>query len=744
MLDFLSVTHPEEVSSPFVKELERLLVQRGLSWRKLSGLVGYTPGWLSKIKNGVAPSADLARRCDEVLEAGGRLTSLASVRSIRPAQLPASTASFVGREPELRRISEALTAAGQPGTLRVVTIEGPPGVGKTALALRSAQDVSGRFADGHLYIDLNGHSSGVPVEPEQSLEEFLGALGVPAGEIPVGLAHKAALLRSVLSERRVLVVLDNASNFRQIEHLLPGASGCAVMVTSRNRLSGLSIRTDAVRVVLGPLTSGESSDLLRTVIGGDRATSEASALADLAQRCAYLPLALRIAADHVINHPGSSVSEMIEDLASEGQLEVLSVDDAVAVRKVFSWSYRTLDEATARMFRLVSLHPGASFSVAAAAATTNLTVLESQALVDALTRMHLVEQVGRDRYRLHDLLRFYGLERAADEDSAADRQAAVQRLTEWYLHTVASANESMTPFRVHVLKLEETAAEPLSFADPVAAMRWCDAELLNFVPVGRLAAEHGLQATVWQLPIALFDYLLLRKPWSVWVTTHEMAHAAAIALDDRHAAAWVQTNLAVACRWLRDYSRCEELYADALSVREEIGDLHGQAWILEGLAALAMDRGKVGFARSYAERGLEIFAALGDREGQAATLVALSEVHRSCAELGPALTAARQALRICEEMGDLYGQGRKLVKVADVHVALGEPIAALEYIDRSLAVRKRAGDQWGEADSLTRRGDILRELDRLDPARESWRTALSLYEDLQDPRAEDIRSRLLA
>lgn len=721
--------------------MERLLAVRGLSWRKLSALVGYTPGWLSKIKNGVQPSADLARRCDEVLEAGGQLVALASAQSVRPAQMRASTASFVGRAAELARVDQALAAPAEPGTLRAVTIEGPPGVGKTALALRAARDVASQFADGHLYVDLHGHSSGVPVEPAQALEEFLRALGVAAGEIPVGLAHRAALYRSVLSERHVLVVLDNAASFRQIEHLLPGASGCAVVVTSRNRLSGLSIRTDAARVVLGPLTSAESTDLLNTIIGADRASAEAPALASLAERCAYLPLALRIAADHVITHPDRSVSDLIEDLATDGQLEVLSADDAVAVRKVFSWSYRTLDPATARMFRLLSLHPGPDIGVPAAAALTGLSVGEARPLIDALVRAHLVEPVARGRYRLHDLLRSYGSERALEED--ADLVDAVRRLTDWYLHTAAAANESMTPFRVHVLKLEEPSITPLSFTDRLAAMRWCDTELLNFGPVSRLAAEHSLHATVWRLPIALFDYLLVRKPWGVWVTTHELGYAAAVSLEDSNAAAWVQTNLAVACRWLRSFTRCESLYAEAMAVREEIGDLHGQAWILEGLAALAMDRGQVERARAHATRALDIFATLGDREGQAAALVALSEVHLSCGDLTAALTAAEEALRMCEDMNDLYGQGRKLVKVADVHVALGSPAEALRYVDRSLAVRREVGDLWGEADSLTRQGDILHSLDRVTEARRSWQEALELYQELADPRAADLRARLV-
>ncbi|MBP2325218.1 tetratricopeptide (TPR) repeat protein/transcriptional regulator with XRE-family HTH domain [Kibdelosporangium banguiense] len=731
------------MTSAFSRELEHLLAQRDLSWRKLAKLTGYTPGWLSKVKNGAPPSADLARRCDEVLEADGELIALAAVRSLRPAQLPATTASFVGRAGELRALGEALGVDGDPGTLRVVTIEGPPGVGKTALALRLANDIAGRYPDGHLYIDLNGFAgNGIPVSPEQSLEEFLGALGVPADEIAGRLDRKAALFRSVLANRRVLVVLDNALNSKQVEHLLPGGAGCAVIVTSRNRLSGLAVRTNSVRVPLGPLSSVESASLISAVIGGDRAAGQAEALAELARQCAYLPLALRIAAERVNNQPDLPVSALAQELAAESQpLEMLSVDDTVAVMTVFSWSYRSLDEATARMFRLVSLHPGPHVCVAAAAASAGVGTAEANALLKTLAGMHLLDQVSRDRYRTHDLLRLYGLQCGQAEDTDADRLAAVSRLTDWYLHTAVNANETLAPFRLHVLELEPIAARvtPMVFDDPVKAFRWCDAELLNFVPVSRLAADHGLRGTVWRLAVALFDYLLLRKPWGVWTATHELAYDAA---DDRPAKGWIGTNLAVACRWLRDYDRCERLYTDAMAIRQETGDRHGQAWILEGLAAMAIDRGQMRRADSYAQEALRLFFQLGDVEGQAAALVAMSDVYRESVQLPEALATAEKALRMCEEIDDLYGQGRKLVKVADVYAALGDPAKALEYVEKSLVVRREAVDRWGEADSLTRRGDILNTMDDEDSATDSWNAALALYEQLEDPHAEDIRMRL--
>ncbi|ONI84174.1 hypothetical protein ALI144C_15980 [Actinosynnema sp. ALI-1.44] len=549
----------------FSHELDLVLTSRGLSWRRLAKLTGYTPGWLIKIKNGAPPSAELARRCDEVLEAGGTLIALTHAQPVRPAQLPAATASFVGRADELLKLDEALRDDGSEA-LRVVTIEGPPGTGKTALALRLANDVAARFPDGHLYIDLNGFSGdGVPVAPAQALEEFLGALEVPPDEIPARPEGKAALFRSVLAHRRVLVVLDNAVDSRQVQHLLPGGTGCAVVVTSRNRLSGLAVRTHATRVALGPLSSVDSVRLLTTMITGDRA-DDADALAELSRRCAHVPLALRIAAEHVNNRPGASLRDLAEDLAV--------VDDDSAVWTVFSWSYRGLDAATARMFRLVSLHPGTLVCVSAAAALTGETHQRAQALLKSLAGMHLVDQAGRDWYRLHDLLRLYGRECSRAEDSAEDRHTAVRRLTEWYLHSAVAANEALAPFRVHVLELPPSAVTTMTFDGPVAA-------------------------------------------------------------------------------------------------------------------------------------------------------------------------TARRALRMCEEIDDLYGQGRKLVTVADVHVALAEYDEALDCVDRSLVVRREVGDRWGEADSLTRRGDILRDAGDTRLGEKAWLAALALYEELADPRAADIRSRLM-
>ncbi|MFC0546826.1 ATP-binding protein [Kutzneria chonburiensis] len=390
----------EGAAALFGPELRRLRQQCGLSLRDLSKVIGFTPGYLSKVENGRPPSPELARACDETLSAGGALAALANAEaSVRPAQLPAGIRRFVGRCDQLR----SLDSAGA----RTVIIDGPPGTGKTMLALRWAHHVVDRFPDGQLYVDLRGYSAhGRPMEPGVALEEFLGALGVPANGIPAGSERSSALFRSLVADRKLLVVLDNAASAEQVRPLLPAAPGCVVVITSRERLSGIA----APRVTLGAMTPIDSVALIRSVIGDERADAEPDAVTDLAVRCGFLPLALRIAAERVVAQPHYLVRDLVEELDADGRLDVLSTFDSIAVRTVFDWSYRRLDADCARMFRLLGLHRGPHIDTGAAAALAGLPVPAVRVLLDRLAAVHLVQSLGRDRYELHDLLREYAAE----------------------------------------------------------------------------------------------------------------------------------------------------------------------------------------------------------------------------------------------------------------------------------------------------------------------------------------------
>ncbi|WP_116198579.1 tetratricopeptide repeat protein [Amycolatopsis circi] len=732
-------------SSAFSREVAKLLVRRGLSWRKLADLVGYTPSWLSKVKNGAPPSAELAQRCDEVLEASGRLIALAQAKPERPAHLPAVTAFFTGRTAQLRQLDDALAAPWRAGAPRVAAVDGSPGAGKTTLALRWAHDNTALFSGGQLYANLRGYSrDGSPATPFDVLEEFLLALGIPADQIPATADQRAALYRSLLSGSRVLVLLDNAAHLQQIEPLLPGSGTCAVLVTSRNRLLGLGVLTGAPHITVGPMSEQESCALLRNVIGAANEKDRPESLSQLASCCAYLPLALRIAAERVVTGLDHDVSAVAAHLRTDG-LDLLDLDETTAIRAVFSWSYRGLPDEPARMFRLLSLHPGRRLSTAAAAALAGRPEPEAHALIGTLVSAHLVEATGPGSYRMHDLLQLYAHECTTADDTAAERTEAVRRLVTWYLRTAVAAAEWIAPYRsaAHAVELAADDAGTAAFPDPHAAFQWCESELQNFAPVSRLALDCGLADHAWKLPVALYDYFVLRKPWTVWRSAYDIALLAAQSNGRRREEGWVRAHLALAHLWLREHERSFQLYERALDLALLVKDEHGQAWAEYGLACVACETGKHSCAREHAEHALALFQRLGEPDGQAAALAVLGDVQCRTGDNATALDTAKNALRLCEQLHNDHGRGRKLVKIADVYHAQGKPREALRYLELSLDVRRNLQDRWGEADIHLRRGDLLDELGQNDQARSEWRAARALYEMLEDPRAADAAARVL-
>ncbi|MGW4638173.1 tetratricopeptide repeat protein [Sphaerisporangium sp. NPDC004334] len=734
-------------SSLFVAELERLLAKRDLSWRGLAKLAGYHPSWLSKIKNGRTPSDEVARRCDEVLEAGGTLIALASVEAgPGPAQLPAPFAGFVGRVPQLRRMHEVL-AQDDPA---IVAIDGPPGAGKTTAALRLGHEINaqgeGLYPDGQLYVDLHGYSrKRMPAKPEDVLEEFLVALGVPTRDIPQGVEQRARIYRTVLATRRVLILLDNATSSEQVLPLIPNSSGCGVVVTSRRRLNGLAIQFGVERVGIGSMTAEESMAVLRTAVGEARTEAEAASLAALADLCGHLPLALRIAAERVAAHPHRPISELVEELtAKEQRLDGLATDDSVAVRTVFEWSYKDLCAAQAHVFRLLGLFEGSHFSVEAAAALAGVSTVRARHLLERLSGVHLVEAARCGRYRFHDLMRLYAVERQEAEESRMNCESAVRRLTDWYLHSSAAGGRALAPFRLNPLKLDppEPGCTPMSFNDDKAALRWFDIEAPNFMSVVSLAMEYGLYDAVWKIAVSLWDYLrLLRNPGQLWVGVTTLAQQAARMAQNPYAEGWVETSLADAYRWLGQNDRSQELFEHSLAIRRSIGDRHGEAWALAGSGFLAIDQGRLKEAFYYANQALSIFLKVGDRHGEASALFTIADAYHGWKQFDNALHTLQTSLNIFEDIGNRDGQGLTLVKIAEVHIACGSYQEALDCLDRSLEARRSAGSRWGEADGLARRGHLLQFLGERS-AQESWEAALVLYEEVNDPRAGHIRAHL--
>ncbi|MFD7660323.1 tetratricopeptide repeat protein, partial [Actinosynnema sp. NPDC059797] len=583
-----------------------------------------------------------------------------------------------------------------------------------------------------------------PADPREVLETFLLDLGVPPADIPATADRRAALLRTRLDRTRALLLLDNASDTQQVRPVLPGAPGCLVIVTSRRRLSGLAVREGARCLTVPSFTSDEAVDLLRETIGPERVNSELTAAHDIAGLCAHLPLAIRVAAERISAHPHVTLGELARELSAiDKRLDVLSQEDE-AVRAVFSWSYRALGNDAARLFRLLGLHPGDRFGADAVAALCGMGPHSVVPLLRQLASVHLIDEVGQDRFRQHDLLKAYSVELVRAEEAEDHRAAAVTRLVDWYLHTAYRANHALAPQR------RDPELEPPTDGVPSSpggftyeqALAWCEAELPNLVAVTRLAHQSGLYRQAWQLPVGLWNYLFLCKPWTAWITSHTTGLAAAEADGDVFGQAWVLNNLAHAHRERQEYDLAGRELERALALRREIGDETGQAWTLTGTGYLAAERGRRDEAVRLFGEAVTLFRGVEDRHGEAIASASLGEAMRRSGRDEEALHHLGRSLEIMRDTADRYGEGFALTKLGTTLHDLGRYQEALDQFDLALETRRQVGDRWGEAETLVSRGHALAALGHRQDARVSWHRALAILDELDDPRANDVRDHL--
>ncbi|MGH3899237.1 MAG: ATP-binding protein, partial [Pseudonocardiaceae bacterium] len=666
-----------------------------------------------------------------------------------PRQLPAAIPSLVGRAHELVTLTRILNESAERSVAMVISaIAGTAGVGKTALAVHWAYRVRDRFPDGQLYVNLRGYDHCPTMTPEQALDGFLRALDVPVRKIPAGVVEQAALYRSLLDGRRVLVILDNANTAEQVRPLLPGSPDCLTVVTSRSRLSGLVIRDGAHRVSLDPLPLAEAIVLLRQIIGAVRVDAELNAAADLARQCACLPLALRIAAERIAGHPYSTLADLTEELTNErNRLDMLVADDddTTAVRMVLSWSYQALPPETARMFRLLGLHVGPDISVPATAALAGITIVRARQLLDHLTGVHLLEETGRDRYRFHDLLRVYAAERADTEETNHERDNAVRRLLAWYLHTADAAGRVLTPqWRYVPLDPPEAGLLPLVFTTYHQALEWCEAERANLVAAIRHAAECGQHVIAWKLPAVLWDFFQLRRHWADWITTHETGLAATRYLHDRHGEAWIANNLGDGYRALGRFEEAIDHLQQALGAWRELDDRWGEGWTLYNLGTIYRNMGRFEDALAHYQQALARGREMSKQWGEAWALHGLATTYRSLGRFDKAFDHYHQALVVRREIDDRWGEGWTLHSLATTYRSLGRFDEALDHYHQALVVRHEINDRWYEGWTLYNVGEVLYDTGRLAAARTSWHQALTIFEELGDPQAVEVLARLEA
>lgn len=456
---------------------------------------------------------------------------VSSPGSAVPHQLPQSVHNFTGRAELLAEFDELLSRS---QSAVILAVSGTAGVGKSALAVHWAQTRGAEFPDGQLHMDLRGFDPEPPIQPSQALARFLRALGVPGAEIPRELSERAALYRSLLSGRRMLILLDNARDVEQVRSLLPGTPSCSAAVTSRDSLTGLIARHGAYRVELDVLPLADAVDLLRGLIGPALDSSPQDGVR-LAEQCARLPLALRIAAELAISRPGSSVTDLIGELAApEDRLDLLGAgeDLRTAIRAVFSWSYQRLPAQPAAAFRLLGLHPGPDLDPAALAALSDCGVAETQRTLALLSRSHLVRQGRSGRYSLHELLRVYAGELALSLDAEPDRWMALTRLSDHYLHTATRAMDLLFPAGGHRRPDLPAGVAPVPLADAEAAHRWLDAERANIVAVASQAGQQGRPQYTIRVAQTVAHYLDSAGQHADAVLLNRSAHAAASSCPD--------------------------------------------------------------------------------------------------------------------------------------------------------------------------------------------------------------------
>jgi len=765
----------------FGPELRRLRLRQGTSQAALARAVHYSKAYLCKVESGSKPpTVDLARRCDDALGTSGVLTALAAARpaqrrggprgGARPMQLPAGIPDFTGRRAELARLDSLSTGSGRDAL--AVAITGSAGVGKTALAVRWARHIAGRHADGQLYLNLRGSSPAAPVRPADALGQLLRGLGLAPEEVPAEPDEASSRYRSLIDGRRMVIVLDNAASSQQVRWLLPGSPDCVVVITSRDRLTGLAASHGITRLPLDVLRADESQALLTRLLGPARVAAEPAAAADLATACAHLPLALRIAAAKLADRPASRIEEQVTQMRAGDRMGVLEVsgDEQEGVRAAFSVSYARLDPAARRMFRLFGALPGDDLAVTAAAALAERPEPDAADDLARLETASLVTQPQPGRFAMHDLLRSYADELGRSRDGAEGAAAARGRLLRYYLAVAEEActliSPVLLPFPVPdtaaaasaASATAATAAQPARFGGPDQALAWLDVERGNLVAAAvAAAAGPGAGPAAWRLAHVLRGYFWLRRHGSDWTAVAEAGLSAARAAGHQHAQASALWSLADAQFSQGRHEAAELAYTEAAELAERVGWLDARVSVLgnlgmvyreQGQLAAAVDTyaqslalarrpgsvagnlsnlgiaylelGQLERAAEYQERALAMHTESGSAVRMARTMDNLAMAYHELGRWGPAEDLLLRALPLHLQAGDDVGAAHTRNTLCALYCDIGWLDKARDEATGALAVARRTGDRTVEADSLNGLGAC-------GALRGQWHEALALY-----------------
>ncbi|MEU2856550.1 ATP-binding protein [Streptomyces syringium] len=635
------------------------------------------------------------------------------------------TPAFCGREPELQRLFDAaLRAAQADQVVAVHAVDGMPGVGKTALATHAGHRLAGHFPDGQLFLDLHGHTEGqLPVEPADALASLLGTIGVAPHFLPTAIEDRSALWRGLLSDKRLLLILDNAVGRAQVEPLLPGAVGCLVIVTSRRRLTALQ----GVPIPLAHLSPAEAKQMFVRL--APQAAADSAGVLELVGMVGHLPLAIAMLAGLFNGHPTWQTRDLLTRLrAGKNTLKHLRAEDR-AMTATFDLSYQSLPVDQQRLLRLLGLHPGEDIDGYAAAALAGVSLGDATEQLEALYNDHLVEEPSYGRYRMHDLVRQYARELVA-ADPSTEREAALNRLLSYYQSAAALADRYLTRHtRTAPPSLDTNAAVP-DINGLSDAADWMQAERSNVVA----CIQYALAQQQYDRVVGLTDTVasLFRGdgPWNQALTLHTTALGAARATGDRLAEIAVLLDLGVLQWFTGDLAKARASLEQGLTLSRAIGHQLGEANCLAELGAVLQSDAEYEESCAALEEALQIFEGLDDRLGQANALTHLSASFWLMGRHQTAPALLDRALALYRELGQRIGEAVALSDLGAQREGLGDPEGALEALTEALEISRGLHHRRGEANALTRLGSVRHTLGDTPGAMAALETALAIFREL--------------
>jgi DNA-binding SARP family transcriptional activator/tetratricopeptide (TPR) repeat protein len=690
---------------------------------------------------GIVPGPELTAAFSTVLAPQESTLRPAVEPVVRPAQLPPDLPAFAGRRTEMRLLQSLLPPAGEPPRgLTTVAMDGMPGAGKTTLAVHWAHSVADRFPDGQLYVNLRGFDpNGVELTAAEALRGFLAALGVPPDRIPDSLDAQTGLYRSLLANRRVLVLIDNARDVGQIRPLLPGAAGCHVIVTGRNRLTGLVAAEGAVLLTLDALSVEDARETLVRRLGADRAGAEPDAVEKIIELCGRLPLALAIVSARASVNPHFPLSAITDKLKRTYGLDGFGDGGALDVRTVFSWSYRILSPEAARLFRLLSLHSGPDTSVGAAASLAGLSQCDTQELLDELTRTRFLTEHKPSRFIAHDLIRAYAMELRHQYDPPEAQHEALGRLLDYYLHSSYAANLLLRP---HHIPRPPAPARPAVTPETITGSTDAEAWFREEHMVLGDLVKNAFEPYSWSLASTLQWFYQRRGLLHEWASTMSAGLSAATKADDRAGRALMHRSLAGALHFLGHSDEALDHLDRAEALLTEVGDAHDHAFVHNNIGTVLTRRGQYHEAIERHRRALLIYEEMGDHRGQAISLEAIGYCMTKLGRHDEALPLTNDSMARYQAINERNGEGTCWSTLGEIHRGRGYTERAKNCYRLAVEIFRELGNRAEEVENLVLYGEMLRDTGSPDEAARTWHTALAAIEELGLPSGEDVRARL--